>query len=243
MKALGQGANGTMRASASVNITTQQGSKAKPNEVLKPFKLMKDHTPVKLASWTEKFHVYFSSSNFSTCTNTEHQSYFKSVIDVSLETRIKDRILLETPVFSDRANISSCMSILEEEFDSRYPIFSRRCTLFNKRQAEVQLFSDFAADVRVQVYRARLHQLTQNDLVMLIYITGCIDTKLREDFLTEKEPTLRTFHQLIPQHEAANFAVKTISSKQDSQGQKEEVCTTRAKQLNAPTISESKASN
>ena len=242
-KVLGQGANGAMRASASPNITTQRGTKAKPNEVLKPLKLTKDHTPVELASWTETFHAYFSSSNFSTCTNTDHQEYFKSFIDVSLETRIKDRILPETPVFSDRANISSCMSILEEEFDSCYPIFSRRYTLFNKRQAEGQLFSDFAADVRVQADRARLHQLTQNNLVMLIYITGCRDTKLREDFLKEKEPTLRTFHEPIRQHEAANFAFKTISSKQDSQGHKEEARMTCAKQMNAPTIAELKASN
>ena len=236
--------NGCPRSEPQAASSAAQGrqqARAKPNEALRPFKLTKDHTPVELASWIAKFKAYFSNSNFAVCTVAEQQAYFKNVIDVNLETRIADRVMQDTPVFSDRANIPSCMSILEEEFDSRYPLFTRRFNLFNHKQGEGQLFSDFAADVRAQADRARLHDLTPNDLVMLIYITGCRDAKLRDKLLKEREPTLTIFHELIRQHEAANFAIKTMAGINPNLSNKEEVRVAR-RQTNHPTIEQLKAS-
>ena len=73
---------------------------------------------------------------------------------------------------SDRANVISCISILEEEFDLKYPLFARRATLFNLKQKEGQLVSDFAAEVRADANRAKLHELKPEDIIMLIYVTG-----------------------------------------------------------------------
>ena len=85
--------------------------KANPNEALKLFRLTKEHTQVEMMSWVRKFKAYFSSSNFSAWAIAEQQAYFRSVIDVNLETRIADRVLSDTPVFSDRENVVSCISI------------------------------------------------------------------------------------------------------------------------------------
>ena len=195
---------------AAVTPPRREETQTKPNEALKPFKLTKDHSPVEMASWVKKFKAYFTTSHFAVCSVAEQQAYFRSVIDVNLESRIADRVLPSTPVFSEHENISSCISILEEEFEARYPLAMRLVDLFNCRQSDGQLFSDFAADVRAKADRANLHELTPNDLVMMIYITRCKDQKLRGKFLKEKEPTLTIFHELIRQHDSATFAEKSL---------------------------------
>ena len=214
----------------------REEARIRPNDALKPFTLTKEHSPVEMANWVKQFKAYFTTSNFAACAVAEQQAYFRSVIDANLESRIADRVLPSTPVFSENANISSCVSILEEEFEAKYPLAMRRVDLFNCRQSEGQLFSDFAANVRAKADRANLHELTPNDVVLLIYITGCRDKKLREKFLEEKEPTLTVFHEVIRQHESAAFAEKSLHKS------KEESRITRTNQQGAtPTFQELKA--
>ena len=88
--------------------------------------------------------------------------------------------------------------------------------LFNCRKAEGQLFSDFVADIRAKANRAKadranLHELTPNDVAVLIYITGRKDAKLRRKSLKEKEPTLAAFNELIQQHKAEAITEKSMA--------------------------------
>ena len=119
------------RASAPPRRQNPEEVQVKPNEALKPFKLTKEHTPVEMASWVRKFRAYFTSSNFSACTDL----HFRSVIDVNLECRIADRVTPSTTVFSNHSDISSCISILEEEFETKYPLAMRQVDLFKCQQA------------------------------------------------------------------------------------------------------------
>ena len=93
-------------------------NKIRPNEALKPFLLTRDHTPVEMRSWVNKFKAFYSTSLLDKCTIQEQQAYFKICIDPSLEARISDQIQENTPIFGD----DGCLSLIEEEFRQKYPL-------------------------------------------------------------------------------------------------------------------------
>ena len=189
-----------------------------PTRPWSQFKLTQDHNPVELANWILQFKAYYTSSRLKQCPVAEQQAYFRNVIDVKLEARITDKILPDTPVVSDRANVISCISILEEEFDLKYPLFARKATLFNLKQKEGQLVSDFAAEVRADANCAKLHELKPEDIIMLIYVTGIGDKVLRDKLLKEREPNLALFHEIMRQHESAQFTSRTVDAGSGKKG-------------------------
>ena len=226
----------TSNAAGNARSEERSGTRPKPNEALRPFQLTEDRSLVELASWILKFKAYFSSSKFANCPIEEQQAYFRNLVDVNLESRIANRILPTTPVLSGRANIVSCISILEEEFDCKYPLFSGRVALFKQQQKEGQLMSDFEAKVRANGDHAKLHELTPDDVIMLILLAGFKEKALRDKMLKEKEPSLAVFHELIRQHELAKSTSKTIDGQMKP---KEDVRLTKSSKSH-PTIEQLK---
>ena len=169
--------------SAQAGAPCHSESRPKPNEALKPFQLTKDHSPVELASWIQKFKANYSSSLFAKCLIAKQQAYFRNVIDVNLEARIAERILPDTPVLSERANMISCIAILEEEFAFKYPLFAWRVALFNQEQKEGQLMSDFEADVRANADRVQGRKGGKREILSSCQSQGIFFFRLVQGFV------------------------------------------------------------
>jgi hypothetical protein len=117
----------------------------------------------------------------------EQQGYFYVCIDIDLEGRIKPRISPTTPIFGE----DSCVSLLEEEFNSKYPLFARRLDFFKYTQARGQAFSDYVAKLQAKGNESDLHQLGVEDLYVFKFLNGCSDPKLKEEFMRLKDPKLQ----------------------------------------------------
>ena len=105
---------------AQPDMATQNAPRIKVNNALKPFILTRDHTPTEFRSWIEKFKAFYSLSNLEQCSLAEQHAYFRICIDVNLESRIREKIMENTPIFGD----DGCVALLEEGFLLKYPLFA-----------------------------------------------------------------------------------------------------------------------
>eukprot|EP00095_Tigriopus_kingsejongensis_P001396 maker-scaffold205_size259573-snap-gene-1.45 protein:Tk01396 transcript:maker-scaffold205_size259573-snap-gene-1.45-mRNA-1 annotation:"hypothetical protein DAPPUDRAFT_304267" len=135
----------------------------KPNQALKPFTLNRDHTPVEMRAWVNKFKAYYSSSHMDKLSIPEQHAYFTICIDDYLVTRLRDQMLPSTTIYGD----DGCISLLEEEFLQSYPMFARRLDFFRYSQASGQLFTDWSAELRSKGDEADLSGLRVEDLYMM----------------------------------------------------------------------------
>ena len=101
-------------------VAAAAGRAPKINNHLKPFILTKDHTPVELKSWVDRFRTYFSTSRMDLCTIIEQQAYFRSCLDSFLDDRIINKIDANTPVFGAQPADDCCVNTLEEIFRRLY---------------------------------------------------------------------------------------------------------------------------
>ena len=229
----------------------QEQNTVRANEALKPFVLSLDHTPAEMRGWIRRFTAYYTSSNMDKGSKLEQQAYFMSVLESSLEAKVREKLSNSTPIFrnGDLAIEVTCIELLEKAFINKYSMLTRRFHFFNHKQAPGQNFSDWALKLRSLGSEADLGSITTDELYMLIYICGTSDAKLREKFLEVSEPSLEKFDLIVSQHEAAQSTVRAIT--EESQSTK--VCQVRearmeqrgSKQINTerPSMAELKRLN
>ena len=91
---------------------------AKIVEVLKLAVLTKDFNPVEFRSWKTKFRSYYYASRLDLLALEDQQAMWRICVDPNMETRIADNITPTTTIFGQ----DSCMQLLTEDFDSKYPL-------------------------------------------------------------------------------------------------------------------------
>ena len=185
-------------------------SKVKPNKALEPYKLTREHNTVELRSWCDKFKAWYTSSRMASAPIQEQHAYFKMVIDVSLENKLKPKIQENTPIFGSDLQVS-CIKLLEEEFLLRYPLLMRQMDFFEAKQAKGQTMSDWVSKLTALGEEADLSSMSAEDLYIMRYLMGTCDTKLREKFLEEPKPSLKRLDKIIHQHEMAESSVKAMT--------------------------------
>lgn len=187
------------------------GGHARPkiNDTLKPFILTRDHNPTEFRSWVQKFRAFYSTSAIDKCAIAEQQAYLRICIDSNLDSRIYDKVQATTPIFGD----DGCISLLEEEFMLRYPLFTRRLDFFRHTQSSGQLFSEFAAQLRQKGEEADLQHLTMDDIYVFRYICGTTDSTLKERFLKIEDPNLDKLKKEAHTYEVAAQALKAMGEK------------------------------
>ena len=166
-------------------------------ETLKPPVLTKDFNPVEFKSWVKKFKAYYSTGKVEQMKCVDQQAIWRICIDPDLEEKISDQMTDDTPIFG----IGGVMELLSDEFETKYPLTTRRADYFRLTQKEDQQFSDHMAKLLRIAREADLADLSVEDLHCFRLISSVTDKKLREKFLKLEEPTLPELVKVVKAYE------------------------------------------
>ena len=166
-------------------------------EGLKPPILTKDFTPVEYKSWVRKFRSYFNTGRVDRLQVEDQQSVWRICVDPHIEERIADQMTDTTPVFG----VGGVMDMLDEDFQTKYPLTTRRADYFRLQQKEGQPFSEHMAKLLRIAKEAELAALTVDDLHCFRLISSVTDKKLREKFLKLETPTLADLTKAVRAYE------------------------------------------
>ena len=185
-------------------------SQPRANDALKPHLLSTNHNPVELRLWVNKFKAWYTSSGFERCPLNEQQAYFKICLDDSLGAKLQDKIHDDTPIFGE----GGCLPLLEEQFLTTYPLFSRRMDLFRVVQSEGQESTDVEAKLKAFGQEADLASMTVDELYSFLWIRATTDSGLKEKFLRLESPSLEDLERTARAHEIAKVSLnaETTSS-------------------------------
>ncbi len=185
-------------------------ARVKIDDTLKPTKLTDDHGPVEMRNWLLKFRAWYTTSAMDRRTIGEQQAYFFLCLGSTLETRMRLKVEPTTPIFEIPGDDTSVVSLLEEDFLQRYPIFMRRLEYFRFDQAANQDAVDWIAKLEQKGNEADLHRLSVDQIHVFRVICGCTDKRLREKFLKIKEPTLEKIKEEARVYAAASTITKAF---------------------------------
>ncbi|CAB4046169.1 Hypothetical predicted protein, partial [Paramuricea clavata] len=167
------------------------------NDALKPNVLAKDSTPMELRHWIEAFEAFYVSNHMESLTVREQQSYLKILLDNELKTRISAKLSDTTPVFG----AGSCLELLKHDFDSRYPLFTRRLDYFQHKQRNGENFTDFWSRLREMGKLADIDKLSSDEILVFRGICGTTDKELLEDFLKLADVNTKSIEETARIHE------------------------------------------
>jgi len=185
----------------------------KPNEALRPEKLLRQHTPVELKLWIQKFEAFFVASRLRLAPIQEQQAYFRACVEEALMARFNDRIGANTAVLPNpqMPGDESCIQFLKEEFRDQHPLVSRRYNFFKETQKPGQAFSDWAISLKRYGDEAELVRVTEDDIYVMRYLTGGYDERLRRRLLRVEEPTRILLDREVQRYEAEVNSLKTYA--------------------------------
>ena len=182
------------------------------NEVLKPFTLTKDHSPSELRLWIEKLQTYCEASRMGDKPHNERIAYVSQCLSPYLYEKIRGSITGATPVLPGAdPNLASVVSLIREEFASRYPLFTRRLEFFDSRQpGQPSALSDCYVELIKLSKEADLERMTPQDIIVFRVIFGMTDDALRKRFFAEKDLNLKRMEDIIREHEVSQAAMRAL---------------------------------
>lgn len=167
------------RAQATLSSTSSSTGPKSTNNALKPEKLTKDHLPEELRAWLGRNECWCSTSKMDRNAAKDQIQYFLSVLDKELSSRMRGKITDKTPIRGK----DGCLEILEKEFKALHPLLKRRFRFLMYQQSEGQKFTTYASLLEKKAKEADIDKMKPDDLLVLRFITGTNDGKLREKFL------------------------------------------------------------
>ncbi len=186
------------------------GGRVKPNDTLKPPMLSLTQSPEEMRVWADKFKAFYLASQLDRVSLAEQQAYLFVCLDSHMAARIKDKARANTPIMEDAPGEESCLSLIEKEFEVKYPKFIWRLKFFQYRQSPGQLFSDYAAKLHKIGNEADLGSVRVEELYIYKYIGGTCNDKLREKFLKEQNPTWEDMKTVYRTYKQTHGALKEI---------------------------------
>ena len=189
----------------------------KPNDALKPFCLTSAHTPVELEEWFGRFRAYHSTSRMDLCSAVDQQAYLRSCLDPALYNRIKDKMDSKMPLFVSQGSPQpNCFALLEAEFNSNFPVVTRRVQFFRQDQKPGELFSDWARSVQESAAQCQFGAITADDIIVLRLLTGVADKKLALDLYKLKDPNLQQLKDTASAYEVAKRTFAAVATPKES---------------------------
>lgn len=141
-----------------------------------PEQLQVNNNPTELRNWISKFWAVFITSNLNNVNLTDQQAYFFAYLDAPLTATMRSVVRNTNPIFGD----DSCMWLFQDEFRLKYPLFSHCLNFSWLMQAEGQTIFAYIVDLWAKALEADLADLTNDDIVMFMFVRGCTDVKLRK---------------------------------------------------------------
>jgi transposase InsO family protein len=185
-------------------------TKPKICDALKPFKLKHDSYPNDLRLWKDSYDAFFHASALDNYTVEQQHAFLFSCTNSQLAARIREhdlyRVNLET--FGD---VDSLMSIVDDLFSNRYPVFTRRLEYFRLQQPQGMKFTDWALRLKTRGDGADLDGgLNREQIEIFRWFTGVTDHKLRERFFLLENPTLAALKAEALRYEALTTAESAL---------------------------------
>jgi hypothetical protein len=185
--------------------------RAKPE--LKPKTLTMEASPLEFDTWLQNFEGYFIASGCERASAFEQQAYFRSCVDQYIQDRIEPQVHPQrTFVLEQSHGEISCIQILKEEFLQKWPVLSRRDDFYSSRQKQGQLFTDWAAKLKRLRDEAQIQNMTLDDHLIMRYLTGMKEGRLKERFMELTDPTLDQLHRIALNHEKTHNVTKASAS-------------------------------
>ena len=175
------------------------GAVTKPDQELRPPKLLNDTTMGELHDWKDQFTSYYNSSNLRQMTCLQQQGYLLSTLDKDIGRHVCRVLTVTTPIFPTPGS-DSCFSILTKYFAQRNPIHVRRQAFFSASQKEGQTVLDFCDQLRSLGNEGDLESLSVEGCFCLMYQLGIQDETLRRELCKIKNPSLAEFDTLLEAH-------------------------------------------
>lgn len=196
-------------AAAAPPASEQTSSKTRLVETLKPFTLQKDHNPLDLRTWINKFRAYYTASHMSSATLLEQQAHFFSCLDSIVSDRIRPQIQEDKPIWGD----NGCVKVIEAEFAEWHPLHSRRVEFFRYDQAPGQSVTEWMDQLEKRGAECDLAEgLTEEDIYVMRFYQGIKDTKLRELFFKEDSPSKKDLIRIAKMHERNLLNAKILDA-------------------------------
>ena len=164
-----------------------EGRHLRPVEALKPsFSLSFDNSPTELSTWLSQFKSYFEASRLQNLPLDQQQAFLRQGLAPDLWTVIKQRINIQTQIFKNQLQPEeeSCESVIEAQFQVRYPLIMRRYRFFTYERKGNQTYSDFYAKLQELATAANLENLEMNDYLCFRVIAGMNDSKIVDKILS-----------------------------------------------------------
>jgi hypothetical protein len=178
---------------------------------LKPFTLLREHTPTELTDWLDRFRDFYNASNLGAKDIPGQQSYFKLFIKPNLYMQIRPKITAGTAIYATDANPDPCcIDLLKDEFLIHYPLTVRRLDFFKLAQTKGQLFTDFYAKLSGMGELADLAGIEIEDMMVFRIIVALHDDKLRQLILRLPELTLTEVMREARAYESASTTTKHV---------------------------------
>ena len=209
---------------------------------LKPYILEKSATPGKFQEWKRRFESFFLSSALNKAPGKVQHSYFRSCISSQLANLLESQISENLPVFPDPeapGDDSSCIKLLKEELEKRFPLPLRRLAWFSTKQENMD-FSDFVSLIKKKGETVDASSFTTDNVYSYIALSGCSDPTILEEVLKMyKNPTFeqivqigtnlevsRSILEAFPggQAQSHNKTFKIKSSKKDTKEEEQKRC-------------------
>ena len=180
--------------------------------VLQPRLEGNNPTPAEVTVFLDKYRAYSVASHFERAPPAEQRGYFFNCIPDGMYRAVRDRCEATTPAISEDPSVISCATILREEVLREHPLQERRATLFNLRQGSSQSFSDFITKMEQSAEEAEIMNMLADDILVMLYITGTNDDKLREKFLEVDNPTKKKLQLVAAKYYASQISMTAVKN-------------------------------
>lgn len=185
------------------------GNAVKPVSDLKPQVLAHDSDAATFSIWKRQFRAYFSASNMAVARAADQQAYLLTCLDNDLSKYVMRNSTDTTPILA-AGNAHTCTSILNTYFEQRYPALVKRKLFFAARQKDGQTEEDYCEELRSLADEADIANMTLEDSLCLMYITGLRDVELVKRLGEIEDPTIRQMDAIIRAH--ANSKATTAAT-------------------------------
>ncbi len=180
-------------------------------DTLKPSTLSLDMTPAELRHWIASLQAWYDYNNMQGLPIPQQHSLLYNVLDADLAYDLERQVHSDTPIFSDD-DTESCISILQDLFNLRYPLIERRIQYFCYTQGNKQHFTDFLNNLQKLGAEADLHKLDISDIHCFRAIVEAVDHKLRQRLLQLSPLTLAAIEQEAREYEMIKAVAKSLDN-------------------------------
>ena len=205
--------NQKTNASASNNITPNQGLSKSALDTLKPNGISEESLPHTVFDFSERLQIYMNANGIFKLTFPEQRQVARSFMSTQLWNLIRDRITPNMPVFMDRGDSNyldggenSVMELLHNEFRRLHPTVTRRLAIMKKSQRAEQSSLAFLSEVKRDATSANLRDVNEEALTCMILINGLSCEGLRSELLdlfdVDQDLSLATIESGIRKYEA-----------------------------------------